>query len=277
MWGPGVYGNQLSLLARLRVDYTDGTSQWVDTGDDWTTHSGPYAAADNIDGETFDARQAQPGWDQPGYDDSGWAAAVVRPSATDLVVPQPDEPVRTTEELDVVERTEPTPGTFVYDLGQNMVGVARMVLTGQAGTTVNVRYGEVLNPDGTLYTANLRAAKVTDYYTFGAAGTITYEPALTQHGFRYVEITGASTPPMAGDVTGVVWGSDLPATGHLETSSSMLNQLLSNISWGQRGNFVSIPTDTPPATSGSAGPATSTSSPPPRATCATPGRSCPSG
>ncbi|MBM7518695.1 family 78 glycoside hydrolase catalytic domain [Nocardioides nitrophenolicus] len=245
MWGPGVYGNRLSLLARLRIDYTDGTSQWVDSGDGWTTHAGPYLAADNIDGETFDARLAQPGWDQPGYDDSGWTPAVARESATALVVPQPDEPVRTTQELDVVERTEPTPGTFVYDLGQNMVGVARMVLTGQPGTTVKVRYGEMLNPDGTLYTANLRAAKVTDYYTFGAGGTVTYEPALTQHGFRYVEITGASTPPAASDVTGVVWGSDLPATGDLETSSPMLNQLLSNISWGQRGNFVSIPTDTP--------------------------------
>ncbi|MCR1784292.1 family 78 glycoside hydrolase catalytic domain [Nocardioides carbamazepini] len=245
MWGPGVYGNRLSLLARLRIDYTDGTTQWVDTGDDWTTHAGPYVAADNIDGETFDARLAQAGWDQHGYDDGGWTPAVVRESATELVVPQPDEPVRTTEEIDVVERTEPTPGAFVYDLGQNMVGVARMVLTGQAGTAVRVRYGEMLNPDGTLYTANLRAAKVTDYYTFGAAGTVTYEPTLTQHGFRYVEITGASTPPAAGDVTGVVWGSDLPAIGDLETSSTMLNQLQSNISWGQRGNFLSIPTDTP--------------------------------
>ena len=103
----------------------------------------------------------------------------------------------------------------------------------------------MLNPDGTLYTANLRAAKVTDHYTFATTGTVDYEPKFTQHGFRYVEIVGTSTPPAAGDVTGVVWGSDLTATGNLTTSNPMLNQLQSNISWGQRGNFLSIPTDTP--------------------------------
>ena len=246
MWGPGVYGTDLSLLARIRIDYTDGTTQWVDTDDTWTSHAGPFVAADNIDGETYDARFEQPGWSTAGFDDGGsWSDVVVRESATDLVVPQPDEPVRTTEELDAVERTEPSDGAYVYDLGQNMVGVARMRLTGTAGTTVRIRYGEVLNPDGTLYTANLRAAKVTDHYTFAEDGTVTYEPTFTQHGFRYLEITGVQTAPTVEDVTGVVWGSDLPATGTLETSSPMLDQLVSNISWGQRGNFLSIPTDTP--------------------------------
>ena len=127
---------------------------------------------DNIDGESYDARSEQDGWDQPEYDDGGWSAVVVRPSATDKVVPQPDEPVRTTEEIATLERTEPAAGEFVYDLGQNMVGVARMQLQGEAGETVTVRYGEELNPDGTLYTANLRAAKVTDHYTFAADGTV---------------------------------------------------------------------------------------------------------
>jgi alpha-L-rhamnosidase len=245
MWGPGVYGDDLSLVARLRLDYSDGTSEWVDTDGTWTSHVGPYVFTDNIDGETYDGRFEQAGWDHAGFDDSGWTPVVVEDSATDLLVPQGDEPVRATEELATMERTEPTPGAFIYDLGQNMVGVARMTLQGQAGDTVRIRYGEVLNPDGTLYTANLRAAKVTDYYTFAADGTITHEPKFTQHGFRYVEIIGAAAPPAVSDVTGVVWGSDLPATGDLETSSPMLNQLVSNISWGQRGNFLSIPTDTP--------------------------------
>lgn len=245
MWGPGVYGNDLSLLARLRVDYTDGTSAWVDSDDSWTSHTGPYTFTDNIDGESYDARQEQAGWDRPGFDDAGWRPVVVRPAPGAVVVPQPDDPVRTTEELAVVERTEPKPGAFVYDLGQNMVGVARMRLQGRAGRTVTIRYGEELNPDGTLYTANLRAAKVTDRYTFAETGVVTYEPTFTQHGFRYVEIVGATSPPATTDVTGVVWGSDLRATGDLDTSSDMLDQLVSNISWGQRGNFLSIPTDTP--------------------------------
>ncbi|WP_134740973.1 family 78 glycoside hydrolase catalytic domain [Nocardioides sp. 503] len=245
MWGPTMYGDQLALVARLRVDYTDGTSEWVDTDDSWKSHYGPYVFTDNIDGQTYDARAEQTGWELPEFDDAGWSDVAVVPSDTAKLVPQRDEPVRVTQEVATLARTEPTPGAFVYDLGQNMVGGARMRLSGLAGQTVTIRYGEMLNPDGTLYTANLRAAKVTDRYTFATTGAVTYEPTFTQHGFRYVEIVGASTPPATADVTGVVWGSDLAATGTLETSDPMLNQLVSNISWGQRGNFLSIPTDTP--------------------------------
>lgn len=241
----GNYGTQLSLLARLRVDYTDGTSAWIDTDDSWTSRSGPYTFTDNIDGETYDARLERAGWDQPGFAGAGWAPVAVRTAPAGIVEPQLDDPVRVTEELPALKRTEPASGRFVYDVGQNMVGVARMRLQGQAGKTVTIRYGEELNRDGTLYVDNLRSAKVTDRYTFAADGTVTYEPKFTQHGFRYIEISGAATAPAATDVTGVVWGSDLPGTGDLETSDPMLDQLLSNISWGQRGNFLSVPTDTP--------------------------------
>jgi hypothetical protein len=242
----GNYGTETSLLARLRITYSDGTTQWIDTDDaTWTTATGGYTLADLIDGETYDARLAKVGWNEPGYDDAAWTPAVTRTAPAAPVVPQPDEPVRTSEELATVARTEPAPGRWTYDLGQNMVGVARMELTGEAGKTVTIRYGEELNPDGTLYTANMRSAKVTDRYTFATTGTVTYTPRFTQHGFRYLEIVGTSTPPAAADVTGVVWGSDLARTGDLQTSDPMLNQLISNISWGQRGNFLSIPTDTP--------------------------------
>ncbi len=247
MWGPGMYSHDLGLIAQLRIDYTDGSSQVVKTDDTWKSHSGPYAAADNIDGETYDARAEQPGWDQPGYTDTGWNAVTIGPSDTTKLVPQPDEPVRTTGERPALVRTT-SPGVangYIYDLGQNMVGVARMRISGVAGQTVKVRYAEELYDDGRFYVGNLRAAKVTDYYTFKETGTVEYTPKFTQHGFRYIEISGASSAPELGDVTGVVWGSDLAATGDLQTSDTMLNQLVSNISWGQRGNFLSIPTDTP--------------------------------
>ncbi len=174
-----------------------------------------------------------------------WTPVRELTSDTAKLAPQPDEPVRETEVLDAIAVTEPVAGVRVYDLGQNMVGVPRVTITGKAGETVKLRHAEVLNPDGTLYTANLRAALATDYYTFAADGTITYRPTFTQHGFRYIEVTGLSQPPAAADVKGVVWGSDLRRTGTLETSNGMLNQLLSNVSWGARGNFLSIPTDTP--------------------------------
>jgi alpha-L-rhamnosidase len=242
---PGLYGRVPSVVAQVRVDYTDGSHQWVRTDGSWTTEGGPYVHGDPQAGETYDARLAHPGWATPGFDDTAWTAAETAESATALLVPQPDEPIRATEVLTARARTEPSPGAFVYDLGQNMVGVTRLRLTGVAGQTVTIRHGEVLNRNGTLYTENLRAAKATDRYTFAEDGTVTYEPAFTQHGFRYVELTGVTPPPAAADVHGVVWGSDLPTTGSLRTSSPMLNQLQSNITWGQRGNFLSIPTDTP--------------------------------
>src|SRR5690606_30954588 len=198
-----------------------------------------------IDGETYVAADAQPGWNTSRFDDSEWSEPWIAPAATDLLEPQREEPVRVTGIRPALERTEPTPGAFVYDVGQNMVGVANMTLTGTAGSTVRIRYAEELNPDGTMYVANLRSAKATDYYTFAEDGTIEYEPTFTFHGFRYIEITGVSVAPEVEDVIGVVWGSDLAFIGDLTTSSAMLNQLQSNITWGQRGNFLSIPTDTP--------------------------------
>jgi hypothetical protein len=242
---PGYFGTDTSLIAQLRIDYTDGSHQVIASDPSWTTHGGPFVLADNIDGESYDARLAQPGFDTTSFDASAWSPVTVAADTTDKLVPQPDEPVRTSQELPALTRTENPTGSFIYDLGQNMVGVSKVTISGHAGDTVRIRYGEVLNPDGSLYTANLRSAKATDHYTFATDGTVTYTPTFTFHGFRYIEITGASSAPSLSDVTGEVWGSDLAATGSLHTSDPMLNQLVSNISWGQRGNFLSIPTDTP--------------------------------
>lgn len=243
--GKGQYGTDLALVARLKIVYDDGTVQWVDTDPTWKWAPGPFVATDNQLGETYSARLEQPGWNSAGFDDAAWAPVVVRPSDTAKLSSQPDEPVRQTDVLDTVKVTEPSPGVTIYDLGQNMVGVPRVTITGKAGETVRLRHAEVLNRDGTMYTANLRAALATDYYTFAEDGTVTYQPTFTQHGFRYIEVTGLEQAPAATGVKGVVLGSDLPSTGTLSTSDTMLNQLHSNVTWGARGNFLSIPTDTP--------------------------------
>lgn len=239
------YGSRTSLIVQLRIDYADGTSELVTSDDSWRAAKGPWTQADLINGESYDARLALPGWDLPGFNDSAWAPVWVGPSATELLTPQTDPPVRETGQRPALKRTEPSPGAWTYDVGQNMVGVISVRLQGSAGETVRIRYAEELNPDGTVYTANLRGAKATDYYTFSADGEVTFEPTFTFHGFRYVEITGVSTPPAVSELTGKVWNSDLGFIGSLTTSSPMLNQLVSNIAWGQRGNFLSIPTDTP--------------------------------
>ena len=244
-FGNNKYGTKPSLLAQLRIDYTDGTSEWVTTDNTWKTAPGPIVAADLIDGETYDSNAELAGWDQAGFDASAWSTVGVQPTATPLLVPQIDEPVRQTGTRAAESQSETVEGKYVYDLGQNMVGVASLRLTGVAGQTATIRYGEVRDPDGSLYTANLRGAKVTDRYTFTQTGTVTYVPRFTYHGFRFVEVSGTSVAPALSDITGLVWGSDLDVTGSLSTSDAMLNQLQSNITWGQRGNFLSIPTDTP--------------------------------
>ncbi len=241
---PGIYGSTPSVVAQLRIDYTDGTHDWIRTDTSWRTATGPFVRSDRHMGETYDARLERKGWNRAGHDQAGWTAPDKAESATSLLAPQPDEPVRETERLTATARTEPRAGTHVYDLGQNMVGVTSSRLKGTAGQTATIRHGEVLNPDGTLYTANLRSAESVDRYTFAADGTVVFEPTFTQHGFRYVEITGVAAPA-ASDVQGVVWSSDLRTTGAFSTSNPTLNKLQSNISWGQRGNFLSIPTDTP--------------------------------
>jgi len=245
----GVYGDTLALVAKLHVTYTDGTTDTLVTDAGWRSATGPFVQADLQDGETYDARLEQDGWNKAGFEAADWIPAAIVSDDLTRLVPQPDEPVRATEVLIARTRTMPAPGEFVYDLGQNMVGVARIKLTGKKNQTVRIRYAEELyrlgERRGRLYTDNFRKAKVTDTYTFARDETVVYQPTFTQHGFRYVEITGVDAPPIAGEVEGVVLGSDLPATGDLRLSHPMLDQLVRNIRWGQRGNFLSIPTDTP--------------------------------
>jgi alpha-L-rhamnosidase len=245
----GVYGNTLALVANLQVTYTDGSTENFVTDGNWRSAVGPFVQADLQDGENYDARLEQPGWDGANFDASLWKPVTVVSDDLTKLVPQPDEPVRATEMLPARARIESKPGEYVYDLGQNMVGVAQVKLTGKKGQTIRIRYAEELyrlgDRKGQIYTDNFRKAKVTDSFTFGHDGTATYQPTFTQHGFRYIEIIGVDRPPAAKDVQGVVLGSDLPDIGDLRLSNSMLDQLVRNIRWGQRGNFVSIPTDTP--------------------------------
>lgn len=236
---PNVYGDQLGWISKIKLTYLDGSVEWFGTGRDWQAGDGPYVAADLQDGEHYDASRAPTDWKPVAVIDFDKAS----------IVPQPDEPVRVLDTLTAKTRTEPVPGHYVYDLGQNMVGVARVTMKGRKGQSVTIRYAEELyrlgERTGQLYTDNFRGAKVTDTYTFDEDGVVTYQPTFTQHGFRYIELSGLNEPPAMEEVQGIVLGSDLPQTGDLVTSNPMLNKLVSNIRWGQRSNFLSIPTDTP--------------------------------
>ncbi|GAB2562029.1 family 78 glycoside hydrolase catalytic domain [Kribbella endophytica] len=235
MFGANKYGSDTAFIAQLRITYTDGSSDVFATDSSWQTAPGAVRVADLLNGESRDARRTT-------YE---WTPVQVRPSATSKLVPQTDQPVRVTQLLKAKAIPSPTTGVYLYDLGQNMVGVSRLTLRGSPGQTAKIRYGEVLNPDGTVYTDNLRSAKATDHYTFATNRLETYQPRFTFHGFRYIEVSGLATAPPASAIVGVVLGTDGEQTNEFRTNSALVNQLHSNIVWGQRGNFLSIPTDTP--------------------------------
>ncbi|MGS2586189.1 alpha-L-rhamnosidase [Streptomyces hebeiensis] len=244
-YGPHQYGTRPALLAQLEVIYADGTTERVLSDTDWRTATGPVTGADLMAGEDYDARLETDGWTRAGFDAAGWAGAEAVDGVTASLVAEVGGPSRVERELPALRMTEPRPGVFVFDLGQNMVGTVRLTVSGAAGTTVRLRHAEVLGPDGMLYTDNLRTARATDRYTLKGAGTEIHEPRFTFHGFRYVEVTGYPGRPPLGAVVGRVIHTAAPFTMDFRTNVPMLNRLHHNITWGQRGNFVSVPTDTP--------------------------------
>ncbi|MEV7325691.1 family 78 glycoside hydrolase catalytic domain [Streptomyces sp. NPDC093970] len=242
------YGTQPYYGAQLFLTYPDGTTQSVVTDHSWRTATGAITADDLYQGESYDARLHVEGWDAPGFDDAGWAAVAVRDAPAPRLVAQVDGGVTVQQELRPVSVAEPQPGVWIFDLGQNFAGWNRIAVRGDAGTTVTVRHGEVLNPDGTLYTTNLRAAQATDRFTLAGTGSVeTYEPRFTVHGYRYVELSGLPSGfrPDATTVTGRAVWTDARRPGTFGASDTLLNKLQHNIVWGERSNMLSIPTDCP--------------------------------
>lgn len=243
--GNQYFGKAPALLAQLEVTYADGRTEQITTDDSWQAHASPILASDFMMGEDYDARLEVKNWDQPGLDETGWTPVSVRDESQRRLEAQVMEPVRKICELKPKKVSEPKPGRWVYDLGQNMVGVVRLEVSAPAGTQITLRHAEMLNPDGTLYTKNLRGAPSVDHYTCKGDGREIWQPRFTFHGFRYVEITGLPGKPGVDAVTGIVIGSDNPRAGEFVCSDPRINQLQSNIQWGQRGNYISVPTDCP--------------------------------
>ena len=238
------YGGDPKICLQLAIEYADGGREMIGTDETWTTASGPLKSADMLMGCAIDTNAIMPGWDTAAFDAAAWKPATIQPAPPILVVSQPNEPMRPTQTVTARTRTNPKEGVYLYNIGQNMVGWARLKIAGKPGEIITVRHGERLNPDGTLYVTNLRAARATDTYIL-RDGTQTLEPKFTFHGFQYVEVTGTKTPPNVRDVQGVVVSSDLKATLNFESDNPLLNRLVQNIDWGFRGNALDVPTDCP--------------------------------
>ena len=258
----GFYGTKLRLLVQMDVEFEDGGTETIVTDGTWkATDDGPIRRACILDGEVQDARKQMPGWDTAAFDDSAWEPVEVQDRIDAKLVAQPNEPIRVTQELRPVAVTEPKPGVYVFDMGQNMAGWCRLRVNGPAGTTVTLRHAEVLDADGNIYRDNLRmkpyaenrklkwadqlGARQEDQYILRGGGEEIFEPHFTYHGFRYVEVTGLPAKPSLDALTGRVFHSTPPMAGKFECSSPLLNRLMQNIVWTHRDNMHGIPTDCP--------------------------------
>tara|TARA_B100000809_G_C15140818_1_gene533259 strand:- start:4582 stop:6810 length:2229 start_codon:yes stop_codon:yes gene_type:complete len=236
------------LLYQLEIENSEGTQTFV-SDDSWkVTQNGPIRSSKIYDGETYDANYELGEWNKNDFDDSQWISVVEQKlSDSILLLPKRYEGVKDKEILSVKNITEPVAGKPIFDMGQNNVGVPLVHILMKKGDTLRIRFAEMLDRDGTLYTDNYRTALSTDYYIAAEDGEIEWRPSFTFHGYRYIELSGFSVgaKPQKDWVTAIVQYSDFKMNGTFSSSHEKLNQLQSNISWGLKSNFFDIPTDCP--------------------------------
>jgi alpha-L-rhamnosidase len=232
--------------AQLRLDYADGSSEWVATGDHWRLAPSAIVMSEIYDGETRDARREQPGWDRAGFGDDGWAAAKRGAAPEARLIAQTSPALERTGSRRALSMREPQPGRYVFDFGQNVSGWVRIRARGPAGTTITAKFAELLHADGTADLSNLRLAKATDRFILAGTGDESFEPSFTYHGFRYVEIAGYPGVPTADDIEGIVVHSACRETGSMTfRDAPLLQTIWNNALWSQRSNFFAVPTDCP--------------------------------
>ncbi|MBE0535466.1 MAG: glycoside hydrolase family 78 protein [Phycisphaerae bacterium] len=243
--GQGFYGWHLRFRGQLNIEYADGSHQVVATDPSWTAAFGPILESDMQAGETYDARLEMPGWDRPGFDAAQWRPVAVTEKVDVPLQAYPSATTRIFKEIPPKSITTPAADTYVLDMGTNFAGWARLKVRGNAGDKVRLRFAERLNPDGTIYTENLRSARATDTYICKGGGLEEWQPQFTFHGFQYVEVTGYPGRLEPDAVIGVEITAAVDVAGSFACSSEQANALYRNICQTQRANFIEIPTDCP--------------------------------
>ncbi len=239
------YGKNTALLFQLVISYSDGSSETVISDGSWKSSTGEIKSSDIYNGECIDHRAAKTGWILPEYDDSAWSKVKMVDGPKAELVATYNEPVREHEEFKPLKIFKTPAGEQVVDFGQNLVGYERISLSGKAGTKITIKHAEILDKAGNFYTENLRKAKSTNEYILKGDGVETFQPHFTFHGFRYIKIEGYEGELKPEDITAVALYSDMKPTGAFSCSNPLINQLQHNIQWGQKGNFLDVPTDCP--------------------------------
>jgi alpha-L-rhamnosidase len=247
-WGNNwaTYGKHLGLLLQLKVTFTDGTESMIVSDESWkASNDGAIRMNDIYNGETYDATKKLTGWNLSGYNDKNWQTVKTGNYNNANLIASEGSPTRKIQEIRPVKIFRTPKGKLIVDMGQNMVGWLRLKVNGEKGTVVTLRHAEVMDKYGEFYTTNYRVAKCQLTYTLAGTGEEVYEPRFTFMGFRFVEVTGFPGELTLDNLTGIVVHSDMAVTGSFESSNALINQLQHNIQWGQKGNFVDVPTDCP--------------------------------
>jgi alpha-L-rhamnosidase len=240
-----VYGKDIALLFQLNITYSDGSTDVVVSNDSWKSSTGSIRFAEIYNGETIDARADKTGWSLPGYNDTDWSGIKIADFSYDNLIATYNEPVRKHEIFKPVRIFKTPKGEQVIDFGQNLVGWVVLKAKGNAGDTITISHAEVLDKEGDFYTTNLRKAKAQDKYILKGGEEETFEPHFTWHGFRFIKVEGYVGELKPEDFTAVALYSDMAPTGTFTSSNALINQLQHNIQWGQKGNFLDVPTDCP--------------------------------
>jgi alpha-L-rhamnosidase len=246
-WGDqhNIYGKKLGLLLQLNIKYTDGTTATIISDGSWKSLTGAIRYSEIYNGETCDARDDKTGWTTPQYDDANWSSVTSHDYPKDILVANYNEPITMHETFKPVKFITTPKGEHVIDFGQNLVGFVQIKVSGKAGDSIILHHAEVLDKQGNFYTDNLRAAKQQDIYVLSGKGEEEFHPHFTFQGFRYIKIDGAINNLKPENFTAVAMYSNMQPTGTFTTSNPLINQLQHNIQWGQRGNFLDVPTDCP--------------------------------
>jgi alpha-L-rhamnosidase len=246
-WGgnKNIWGKDLALLFQLDITYSDGTKESIVSDESWKSSTGSIRGTEIYDGEIIDARKEKTGWCNAGYNDADWSGVVVKDFDNSILVATQNELIKKHETFKPVQIITTPKGEKVIDFGQNLVGWITLKAKGNAGDTIKIFHAEVLDKEGNFYTENLRAAKAEGVYVLKGGEEETFEPHFTFFGFRYIKIEGYTGEIKPENFTAVALYSDMQPTGTFTCSNPLINQLQHNIQWGQKGNFLDVPTDCP--------------------------------
>jgi len=234
------------LFAEMHIKYSDGTTEKIVTDKSWKADASPILLSEIYAGEFYDARLEQSGWDKAGFNDRNWNTVKVEGvNNNNFLSAQVNNPVKVTMKVKPVEIHKTAENRWIIDMGQNLVGWAQLKVKGEAGTVVKMRFAEKLSSKDSIYVDNLRNATAIDNYVLKGKGEEVYSPHFTFHGFRYIEVSGYPGQLTDESIVVEVISSIDDVTGFVQTSNSLINKMYSLGIWGQRSNFISVPTDCP--------------------------------